>query len=389
MTALTYVYPYGTIWPDDDVAADVAARGCRSVTELYSEALANLRPANPVSELRLFFRHGPDLTDVRTAVQVDPVREGFETAHLAVPRAFAERAPDVRARMLLEAVHGVVARLGGARGGDPDLFEECRRHVLDHDLEYRSTSQPKVSPDRRREARAVSSGRRRTGTGGSRSRSPTVASAPSSPRPAKRSRSARRPGSGERLDRCAGVARRRCPWCRTTTCRTTSCRRSAAGCSACGAPARLDGGLRGVHQRSSCPLRGSGAAGPGSARRGTRLDCTGTTAPHPVRRRRPDPEPSDRAVPRRVHRGDEAVLLAGGPGLVERFGDPGPGVQIAYEADRSQVRSRRSEQTLRNFVDRADSSLPSGDPASAARAAVEEIVALARRRTGFGPHPAY
>lgn len=64
-------------------------------------------------------------------------------------------------------------------------------------------------------------------------------------------------------------------------------------------------------------------------------------------------------------------------------------VQITYEAERSQVRSRRSEQTLRIFVDRTDASLPSGDPALAARAAVEEVVALVRRRTGLGPHPGY
>jgi hypothetical protein len=62
MPALSYVYPYpahgrGDSPTDEDEMADVAIRGCRSVTELYSEALASLGLVNGVSELRLFIRH--------------------------------------------------------------------------------------------------------------------------------------------------------------------------------------------------------------------------------------------------------------------------------------------------------------------------------------------
>jgi hypothetical protein len=53
------------------------------------------------------------------------------------------------------------------------------------------------------------------------------------------------------------------------------------------------------------------------------------------------------------------------------------------------IRGRRSGHTLRIFVDRPESSLPEGDPRPSARAAAEEVVALVRRRTGLGPHPAY
>ena len=83
MPALSYVYPYPAHGradspTDEDEVADVAIRGCRSVTELYSEALASLGLVNRVSELRLFIRHDPSLADVRGWVHVDPVRGGFE-----------------------------------------------------------------------------------------------------------------------------------------------------------------------------------------------------------------------------------------------------------------------------------------------------------------------
>ncbi len=159
MPTLSYVYP----WPaqgradrptDEDDVADVAIRGCRSIAELYSEALAELRLANRVRELRLFVRHDPDLEDVRATVQVDPVREGFEMAHVHVPTGFAARTAQVRARLLLEAVHGLVGRLAVARGWDAAALEACRQRVLDRGLEYRWSSTPKASPDRQHEARA-------------------------------------------------------------------------------------------------------------------------------------------------------------------------------------------------------------------------------------------
>ncbi|WP_180933324.1 hypothetical protein [Nocardioides ungokensis] len=139
---------------DEDEVADVAIRGCRSIAELYSEAIAELRLANRVSELRLFIRHDPELEDVRATVQVDPVREGFEMAHVHVPTGLAARTAQLRARLLLEAVHGLVGRLSVARGWDAAPLEGCRRQVLDRGLEYRWSSTPKASPDRRHESRA-------------------------------------------------------------------------------------------------------------------------------------------------------------------------------------------------------------------------------------------
>src|SRR6476619_7358737 len=105
MPTLSYVYPYpaqgrADLPTDEDPVADIAIRGCRSIAELYSETLAALKLANPVGELRLFIRHDPQLDVVRATVQVDPVREGFEMAHVHVPTGFAARSAEVRAGML-------------------------------------------------------------------------------------------------------------------------------------------------------------------------------------------------------------------------------------------------------------------------------------------------
>jgi hypothetical protein len=135
--------------------ADVAIRGCRSVTELYCEALATLGLVNRVRELRLFIRHDPSLADVRGRVQMDPVRGGSRLGHLSVPSDFTLRTPQLSAQMLLEAVHGLVSRLAVARGWDPTVLEGCRQQALDNGLEYRWISDPKASPNRRHRARAI------------------------------------------------------------------------------------------------------------------------------------------------------------------------------------------------------------------------------------------
>jgi hypothetical protein len=64
-------------------------------------------------------------------------------------------------------------------------------------------------------------------------------------------------------------------------------------------------------------------------------------------------------------------------------------VQVWYGGDRARVRSRRSEQLLRVFVDQPDLSPSDRDPASLARTVAESVVALVRRRTGLGPHPEF
>jgi hypothetical protein len=159
MPVLSLVHP----WPaqlradrpsDDDPVADVAIRACRSVAALYSEALADVAIPHRTTELRLFTAHHPERHDVRGSVHVDPRSEGWESGFVIVPTSFADRTPGARAEALLAAVHGIVVRLGEARGWDRSLLERCRRHVVDRAFEFRWSSPPKTSPDRRHEARA-------------------------------------------------------------------------------------------------------------------------------------------------------------------------------------------------------------------------------------------
>ncbi len=159
MAHLSYVYPYPAQGYADrpsheDPVADVAVRGLRSVTELYSEAVAPLRLAGRRSELRIFTGHRPALDEVQASVTVDPPLD-FEVAYLQVPTSFADRAAPARASALLDVVHQVVLRLAEARGWDVAALERCRQHALDAGLEYQWSSAPKASPDRRLQARAV------------------------------------------------------------------------------------------------------------------------------------------------------------------------------------------------------------------------------------------
>lgn len=60
-----------------------------------------------------------------------------------------------RARLVLEVVHAAVGQLAGYRGWDPDQFQSCYEHVVEHGFTYHWASPWKASPDRRHRARAV------------------------------------------------------------------------------------------------------------------------------------------------------------------------------------------------------------------------------------------
>lgn len=389
MPPLSYVYPYPAVGipdvrADEDEVADVAIRGCRSVAELYSEALAPLRLPNGVGELRLFTHHDPSLSNVQATVHVDKVWEGFEMGFVQVPTAFATRTPQVRAQMLLEAVHGMVSRLGEARGWDPTALEGCRQHVLDSDLEFRWTSPAKTSPDRRHQARAVfrllpdghgrvriEVVRRDDGTVvGSSSEAIAMGTSPGFRRAARSLR-------WEGKDVVALV-----PWDWV--------------------PAKRGGRL--------------------SLRRtdeGWQGDVGDYATVVPV----PDGDPASPALPVHVEgRGAAApeqppsmVFVGGGPiqsRRIKRFHDAFSAemrrftapegqvwwrdagvrlleVQVLYERETARVRGRKGENLMRVFVDRPEHTLPEGDPAPLAHEDVAEVVALVRRRTGLGPHPAF
>jgi hypothetical protein len=62
-------------------------------------------------------------------------------------------------------------------------------------------------------------------------------------------------------------------------------------------------------------------------------------------------------------------------------------VQVGYQAARTGVRGRVTGSRLGIFVDVSDDSLVEGDHESLARELADTVVGLARRRTGLGPHP--
>lgn len=386
MPVLSIVHP----WPaqgradrptDEDDVADVAIRGCRSVAELYGETLRQVGLVNRVTELRIFHRHDPALEDVRATVQVDRA-EGFEMAHVFVPTAFADRTPRVRGEILLDAVHGLVRRLALARGWDPGALEACRQHVLDHDLEYRWRSEPTSSPDRRLAAHAEF----------------------------------RLPPDGYGRVRLVVVRRED----------GEVVARSEEG---------LAFATREGFVRAARSLRWSGRdrvslvpydwvpAVRGGLVSLTREDDGWRSAVEDHLAVRPVPAGDPTLPPLAVHvegRGANAAeqparisFVGGGPVQtpsierfleafgreMDRFASPAGqewwqdagirllDVQITFQRAESRVRGRRAGERLAIWVDQADASLPSGDPAPLARQVAEQVVTLVRRRTGLGPHP--
>jgi hypothetical protein len=386
MPALSYVYPYPAHGradspTDEDEVADVAIRGCRSVTELYSEALASLGLVNRVSELRLFIRHDPSLADVRGRVQVDPVRGGFEMGHLSVPTDFTLRTPQLRARMLLEAVHGLVSRLAVARGWDPTVLEGCRQHALDNGLEYRWISDPKASPNRRYRARAIF---RLPPDGYGRVRLEVL-----------------RPEDGT----VVGSSEEALAFCTSPGFRRAArSMRWHGNDTVSMVPYDFVPAIRG----GRVTLRRAGEEWSGdveeymtvrpvpdgdSALRSLRVHVEGRGATAPEQRPRIGFIGGGPIETRRIARFHDAFTAEmsrfAAPAGQEWWQDAGVRmleVEIVYGGDQARVRSRHGEHRLRVFVDRPDSSLPDGDPAPLARTVAEEVVAVVRRRTGLGPH---
>lgn len=383
---LSYVYPYPAQGradrpSHDDPVADVAVRGLRSVTELYSEALAGLRLPNPLSELRIFTHHAPGIDELVADVLVDRVWEGFEGGRLAVPTRFAGLTARARGEVLLEVVHAMVLRLAQARGWDTARLEVCRQHVLDSDLEYTWDSEPKASPDRRWQARA----RFRLlphGYGAARLEV------------SRRDDGAVVAVSGEALAFCTSPGFRRA---------ASSLRWRGSG--------RVDlapydfvpsarGGLVALERNGEewtsqvedyCAVLPVPDGDPGAPPVTVTVTGFGATAPE---------QPW------------EAGFIGGGPwspavevyhdalaGELRRlFREPGLSwwrgqelrvleVMVSYEVERAVVRGRRSHQRLRVFVDRPAATLRGCDDAATARADVAAVIALVRRRTGLGPHP--
>lgn len=388
-TFLRQVYPYpATGWThvliDDDEVIDAAVRGCRSVAELYSEALANRSLPNGVSELRLFFRHVPNLSEVRATVQVDPVREGFETAYVRVPTAFLDCAPQVRAGILLEVIDGVVRRLAPARGWSADELDACRDHVLEADLEYRWVSAPKASPDRRHTARAVFRllpdgwGRvclqiRRRDDGSLVAESPEAVAVGTDPGFRRAARSLRWQGSGE-------VSLVPFDW----------------------VPAHRGGLVRMRDVAGAwvseveefAPVLPVPAGDPAARPLSVWVGGEGRHAP----------EARDRIVfvgggPIQTAR-TEAFQTAFSAEMV-RFcsvagqhwwGAAGLGdlrIRLSYECAQPRVRLRQGDRLLAVFVDRPEATLADADPESLARRVAEDVVDAVRRRTGLGPHPGF
>lgn len=388
MATLSDVYPYPAQGradrpTDEDPVADIAIRGCRSIAELYSEALAALELPNRLRELRLFIHHDSEGDVVRATVRVDPVWEGFEMAHVYVPTGFAARTAEVRTGMLLEAVHGLVGRLAVARGWDVEALEGCRRYVLDRDLEYRWSSAPKISPDRRYEARAdfrlpadgygrvrlrlvrrddgvtvafsdealafcTSAGFRRAAKSVRWHGKVRVSMVPYDWVPAVR-------GGDLSLDLVDGE------W-RSSVVDYLSVRSVPVG----------DATLPPLAVR----VEGRGAA---AAEQPPRIVFVGGG---PITRQTDGFHDAFSAeMTRFASPSGQDWWRAAGIRLLE--------VQIGYDGERARVRSRRSEHRLRVFVDRPESSLGSRDPAPLAREVAGELVALVRRRTGLGPHPEF
>jgi hypothetical protein len=389
MPSLSYVYPYpakgrADLPADEDEVADVAIRGCRSVAELYSEAVAPLGLANGVSELRLFTSHHPDLEDVRATVHVDKVWEGFEMGFVQVPTVFAARTPRVRALMLLEAVHGMVCRLGEARGWDAAALETCRQHVLDSDLEYRWSSAPKTSPDRRHEARAVF---RLLPDGHGRARLEVV----------RRDDGAVVCSSGEALAMGTSPGFRRAarslrwegkdvvsmvPWDWVPAMRGGRVSLRRAGEHWVGRVEEHTAGLpvpQGDPSSAALPVHVEGRGASAVEQPPTMVFVGGGPVQTPQIRRFHDAFSAE--MRRFTAPAGQAWWQDAGVRLLE--------LQVLYERESPRVRGRRSDHTLRIFVDRPGSTLPTGDPTPLARAVAEEVVALVRRRTGLGPHPAY
>ncbi|WP_181311952.1 hypothetical protein [Nocardioides campestrisoli] len=305
-------------------------------------------------------------------------------AHVYVPTGFAARTAEVRADMLLEVVHGLVGRLAVARGWDGGALADCRRHVLDWNREYRWSSAPKISPDRRLEARAdfrlLADGYGRVRLRLVRRDDGTTVACSDEALAFCTSQGFRRAAKSVRWhgkERVSLVPYDFVPairggelnlfledgaW-RSSVVDYLSVRSVPAGDPTLPPlPVRVEGrGAAAAEQRPSIVFIGGGPIQSGNVERFHNAFCA---------------EMNRLASPSGQDWWRAAAIR-----LLE--------VEIFYGGERARVRSRRSEHRLRVFVDRPESSLGSRDAAPLAREVAGEVVALVRRRTGLGPHPGF
>lgn len=141
-----------------DPLVDAVARAARPVSELYSEALAELGLTARRSTLRLAIarrREDPDPDEVTVSVWRDqrdvPTETGF--VHLGPSVGLLDAA--ARARLALEVVHTGARLLVQARGGDPSVLDACRDHAENRGFVYTWAGDWKCGPGRTHEARAT------------------------------------------------------------------------------------------------------------------------------------------------------------------------------------------------------------------------------------------
>ncbi|UQU66856.1 hypothetical protein COUCH_11550 [Couchioplanes caeruleus] len=138
----------------DDLDEDAVGRSARGVCERYSEALRQADLSSRYSELQLLCRVDDQCRDVLVTVYSDGMGES-EVAVALMPLGVAKLPAAVRARLVLEVVHGAALRLGRERGWDPAALQSAYEHTVAAGLRYRWQSPPKASPDRRHSAQGT------------------------------------------------------------------------------------------------------------------------------------------------------------------------------------------------------------------------------------------
>jgi hypothetical protein len=134
--------------------ADAFCKSAVSVTAAYSLGLPALALPAWRSWVRFAcFRSPDDRVHVRASVGRDPSE--MEFGYIGLPAGVAEWAPEDRARLVLEAVHAGMVRLGEARGWDPSPLERLREITRELGLERQNVGDWKSSPDRRHRARII------------------------------------------------------------------------------------------------------------------------------------------------------------------------------------------------------------------------------------------
>jgi len=94
-----------------------------------------------------------DSDAIHISVIEEQFGEGGEVGHIDVPNGFEFLSADRRASLVLEAVHGVVRRLGELRGWDLRAIDRARDGVIAGGYRYSWTGPWKSSPNRKKRVR--------------------------------------------------------------------------------------------------------------------------------------------------------------------------------------------------------------------------------------------